>query len=109
MILRSRKIPNYRTISHPKHNIRIHLPIKTKKLEHVGEGLKSKLRENWIQCIYNCYDKIHNSTTFTCPLQRKMVPNKKKVLSVRLSFEVKIIDVIDLYKLNVECVQTNQE
>ena len=87
----------------------IHLPMKPKKLEHVSEALRSELREYWKQCIYNYYDKIHNSTTFTCPLPRKMVPNKKQILSVRLSFKVKIIDFIYLYELNVECVETNQE
>ena len=87
----------------------IQLTTKPKKPEHVGEALKSELRKYWIQCIYNCYDKIHNSITLSCQFPRKMVPNKKKVLPVRLSFDVKITDVIDFYELNVECVQKDQE
>ena len=75
--LRSGKRPNYKTISKPKYNMLIQLPMKTKKPEHVGEALRSNLREYWIECIYNCYDKIHNSTTLSCPLPRRMIPVKK--------------------------------
>ena len=42
---------------------------------------------------------MHNSTTLSCPLPRKIVQDKKKVLPVRLSFEVKITDVINFYEL----------
>ena len=42
---------------------------------------------------------MHNSTTLSCSLPRKMVPNKKKVLPLRLSFEVKITGVIDFDEL----------
>ena len=38
------KIPNYKTISKPKHNMLIQLPMKPKKPEHIGEALKSDLR-----------------------------------------------------------------
>ena len=99
MTLRSGKRLDYKTISRPKHIMLIQLPMKLKKLEHVCEALNSELRVYWIQCIYNCYDKIHNSISLSYPLSRKMVPNKKKVLPVRLSFEVKIIDDIDFYEL----------
>ena len=77
----------------------VQLPMKLKKPEHITEVLKSDLREYWIYCIQNCYEKMHNSTTLSCPLLKKTVPNKKKVLSVRLSFDVKITDVIDFYEL----------
>ena len=99
MTLISKKRPNYKTLPHSKHNIPIQLPMKPEKPEHVGEALKSELREYWIQCIYNYYDKTHNSTLLSCLLPRKMMQNKKKMLPVRLSFEVNIIDVIDLYEL----------
>ena len=56
MTLRSGKIPGYRIISRSKHNMLIQLQMKPKKLEQVGEVLKSELGEHWIQCIYNCYD-----------------------------------------------------
>ena len=38
----------------------IQLTMKPKKPEHVGEALKSELRKYWIQCIYNCYDKMQH-------------------------------------------------
>ena len=99
MTLRSGKRSKYKTISHPKHNMLVQLPMKPKKREHIGEAIKSDLQKYWIQCIYNCYDKCHKSTTLSYPLPRKMVPNNKKVLPVRLSFEVKVTDVIDFCEL----------
>ena len=99
MTLRSGKRSKYKTISHPKHNMLVQLPMKPKKREHIGEAIKSDLQKYWIQCIYNCYDKCHKSTTLSYPLPRKMVPNKKNILPVRLSFDVKITNVIDFYEL----------
>ena len=55
MTLRSKNRPNYKTISNPKHNMLIQLPMKPKKPEHVGEALKSDLREYWKHAIYNCF------------------------------------------------------
>ena len=53
-----------------------------------------------IKFIYDCYDIIHNSTTINSPLPRKMVPNHKTLLPVRLSFEVKITNfTTDFYEL----------
>ena len=70
MTLRSKNRSNCKTISNPKHNMLIQLPMKPKKPEHVGEVLKSDLREYWIQDIYKCFDKMHNSTTLSCLLPR---------------------------------------
>ena len=77
----------------------IQLPIKPKKPEHIGKALQPELREYRIQYIFNYYDKMHNSTIISCPFLIKMVTNKKKVLPVILSFEVKITDVMDFYEL----------
>ena len=51
MTLKNEKRPNYKTISKPKHNMLIQLPMKPKKPEHIGEALKSDLREYLIESI----------------------------------------------------------
>ena len=45
MALRSGKRSNYKIISYPTHNMLIQLLMKPKKLEHVGEVLKSDSKE----------------------------------------------------------------
>ena len=66
-----------------------------------GEALNSNIRSHWIECLFNCCDKMHNSGTLSCPFPRINIPAHKKVLPTRLSFEVKLTDVLDFYEIKV--------
>ena len=44
---------------------------------------------------------MHNSGTLSCPFLRKLIPEGKKVLPTKLSFETKITDIDDYYELKV--------
>ena len=44
---------------------------------------------------------MHNSGTLSCPFLRKLMPEGKKILPTKLSFETKITDIDDYYELKV--------
>ena len=44
---------------------------------------------------------MHNSGTLSCPFLRIKIPDGKNVLPTRLSFEVKLTDVLDFYEIKV--------
>ena len=44
---------------------------------------------------------MHNSGTLSCPFLRIKIPEGKKVLPTRLSFEAKLTDVLDFYEIKV--------
>ena len=44
---------------------------------------------------------MFNSGTLSCPFLRIKIPDGKKVITTRLSFEVKLTDVLDLYEIKV--------
>ena len=51
--------------------------------------------------MHNCYAKMHNFGTLRIPYLRSQISKDKKILSTRLSFEVKITDVQDYYEIKV--------
>ena len=44
---------------------------------------------------------MHNSGTLSCSFLRIKIPDGKKVLPTKLSFEVKLTDVLDFYEIKV--------
>ena len=65
--LKNRKKLGCKEVVYPKVNKLIQLHIKPHNPEHVGEVLNRKIRSQWIDCLYICFDKIHNSGTLSCP------------------------------------------
>ena len=101
--LRNRKRVDYNNnkLTNPKINKLIQVPLKPHTPEHVGEALNSDIISHWIECLFNCFDKIHNSGTLSSQFPRINIPKGKKVLPTRQSFEVKLIDVLDFYEIKV--------
>ena len=92
---------NELVLAKPKVNKLIQVPLKPHTPEHVGQALNSDIRSHWIEYLFNCFDKMHNSGTLSCPFLRIKIPDGKKVLPTRLSFEVKLTDVLDFYEIKV--------
>ena len=99
--LRNRPKVDYVSLANPKVNKLIQLPTKPHTPEHVGEALNSPIRSHWIECLFNCYDKMHNTGTLSCPFPRNQLPKDKKVLPTRLSFEVSLTDILNFYEIKV--------
>ena len=92
---------NELVLAKPKVNKLIQIPFKFHTPEHVGQALNSDIRSHRIECLFNCFDEIHNSGTLSCPFLRIKIPDGKKFLPTRLSFEVKLTDVLDFYEIKV--------
>lgn len=105
-VLRNKTRVNYSelVLAKPKVNKLIQVPLKHHTPEHVGQTLNSDIRSHWIECIFNYFDKMHNSGSLSCPFLRIKIPKGKKVLPTRLSFEVKLTDVLDFYEIKVRIV-----
>ena len=58
----------------------IQLPKKPYTPKHAGEALNGEIRSHWIEYLFNCFDKMHNSGTLSCPFLRKLMPEGKKTL-----------------------------
>ena len=99
--LRRRRRVDYNTLANPKVNKLIQLPFRPKTPNHVGEALHSNIRTYWIECLFNCYDKMHNTATLSCPFLRSSLQTTVKILNTRLSIEVKITDIDDFYEIKV--------
>ena len=89
--LRNKTRVNYNelVLAKPKVNKLIQVPLKPHTPEHVGQALNSDIRSHWIECLFNCFDKMHNSDTLS-PFLRIKIPTGKKVLPTKFSSEVKL-------------------
>ena len=73
----------------------IQVPLKLLIPEHADEALNSDIISHWIECLFNCFDKIHNFRTLSCHFPRSNISKGKKNSPTRLSFEIKLTDVLD--------------
>ena len=61
---------------------------------YIGNALKDKLRQHWIDYIFAAYDKMHTTDTLSCLFPTSYISKEiPTILPSRLSFEVKITDV----------------
>ena len=99
-VLRNKTRVNYSelALAKPKVNKLIQVPLKHHTPEHVGQTLNSDIRSHWIECLFNCFDKMYNSGTLSCPFPRIKIPEGKKFLPIILSFKVKLTEVLEFYK-----------
>ena len=74
--LRNRKRVNYNKLTNPKVNKLIKVPLKPHTPEYEGESLNSDIISHWIKCTFNCFDKMHNSGTLSCPFPRIIIFQK---------------------------------
>ena len=91
---------NELVLAKPKVNTLIQLPLKPHAPDYVGQALNSDIRSHWIECLFNCFDKMHNSDTLSYPFLRIKIPDGEKVLPTRLTI-VKLTDVLNYYEIIV--------
>ena len=91
-------------LAKPKVNRLMQVQFNPHTPEHVDQALNSDIRSHWIECLFKCFDKIYNSGSFSYLYPRIKIPEGKKVLPTRLSFEVKLTDVLDFYEIKVRIV-----
>ena len=74
--LRNRRRINYAEIAKPKIDKLIQMPTKPHTPEHVGKALNSDIRSHWLECLFNYFEKLHNSGTLPCPFPKIDIPKK---------------------------------
>ena len=72
---------------------------KPKAPDHVGQLLNSKLRTEWLDSIFDNYEKMITTGTWDRPILRTSVPENKLILRPRLVFKTKTTDHKDMYDL----------
>ena len=79
-------------IHFPKIHKLIHATIKPEIPPHIGAALKSKNVDEWIDCLYAAYDKMHRTGTLSLPFPITQLDKDTSILRPRLTCEVKITD-----------------
>ena len=79
----------------------IHLPQKPECPPHIGKALKSELRSQWIDCLFDSYDKMHRTGTLSLPFLTSILPPNTTILRPRLSCEVKITDSDNYFEMKI--------
>ena len=68
---------------------------------HIGIALNSSYYSEWIESTFNGYDKMHRTSTLSCPFLRSKLPPNLIILSPRPSFEIRTTDLDFFYELKV--------
>ena len=68
----------------------VHTPAKPKTPPHIGAAMKGKDRADWLDCLFQAYDKMHKSGTLSIPFPITMLPHDTTILRPRLTCEVRI-------------------
>ena len=76
-------------------------PIRPEKPLHIGDAMESPIRPEWLEALFDCYDKMHRTGTLSRPFQRKLLPQDTKFINPRLTFEVRITDLPTFFELKV--------
>ena len=64
----------------PKIHKIIHAPIKPETPPHIGAALKSKNIDNWIDCLYVAYNKMHEIRTLSLPFSKTLLDSETSIL-----------------------------
>jgi hypothetical protein len=65
-------------------------PIRPDNLKYFGETYSSPFASYWHDALFQNYDKMLATGTFSAPLLRSLVPSNKTVLHPRIACQVKI-------------------
>ena len=91
----------------PKINKIIKAMIKPECPVNIGQALKSQYKPEWLEALFKCFDKMHNTGTLSRPFLRIKLPAKTLILNPRLSFEVRITDMDNFFNLKICFVPTD--
>ena len=68
---------------------------------HIGQALKSQYKPEWLEALFKCFDKMHNTGTLSRPFLRIKLSAKTLILNPRLSFEVRTTDMDNFFELKI--------
>ena len=88
-------------LHHPRIMKIVHATTKPPTPPHIGTALKSPERLDWLDCLFQAYDKMHKTGTLSIPFPITMLKQGTTILRPRLTCEVKIIDTDNYYKEKV--------
>ena len=77
----------------------IMLPYKPSTPEHIGEMIKDPLRAEWTDSVFENYEKMWITGTFSKTFLRSTIPSDTKIICPRLAFKVKLTELTDQYDL----------
>ena len=81
---------NYATvpISNSTINKLVTYPDQPTELQHFGGIYKDKHKEDWIDSIFESYEKMHVTGTFSWPFPKTHLPPNTTILKPRIVFKV---------------------
>ena len=83
---------------HPRVMKLVHIPNKPDTHPYIGTAMKSKDRSDWIDCLFQAYDKMYKTGTLSIPLPITMLDHNITILRPRLTCEVRITDTDHYYE-----------
>ena len=86
-------------ITNPIINKLVTYPDRPTKPQHFGDIYKDKHKEDWIDSIFESYEKMHITGTFSCPFPKTQLPPNATILKPRIVFKVRPVDVPNFYEL----------
>ena len=77
----------------------VSFPIKPQTPNHIGEVPNNNVRNKWFESIYDSYEIVYATQTFSSPFPKQQVPSDTKMLRPRLTFKVSLTDIDHIYGL----------
>ena len=101
------KVPTRRSgrikaqVHSPKINKIIKASCKPPTPLHPGEAMRSKYCSEWLEALFSCFEKMHNTATLSRPFLRKLLPKRTMILSPRLSYEVRTTELDNFFEFKI--------
>ncbi len=75
------------------------LPTRPDAPSHFGQLSHNPLQNDWMEALFDNYDKMARTGTWSAPMLRSLLPPSQQILRPRVSFRVKDTDITDTYEL----------
>ena len=77
----------------------INLPQCPECPHHIGNALKSPLMDQWVDYLYDAYNKMHRTGALSLSFPASSLPENTSIPSPRITCEVKITDSDNYYEI----------
>ena len=68
---------------------------------HIGQALQCQYKPEWLEALFKCFDKMHNTGTLSRPFLQTRLKKDTLILNPRLSFEVRTTDMDFFFELKI--------
>ena len=75
-------------INIPTINKLVTYPDRPTEPQHFGDIYKDKNEEDWIDSLFESYEKMHITGTFSCPFPKTQLPPNTAILKPQIVFKV---------------------